>query len=191
MPVTSLLAAALLAAHEPTIPEEALALQALYEAAGGAQWGLANAGWLTGDPCGMAPYFCGQNCKGWQGVHCWGPGGHVRKLQQRSFHGHGTLPTELGLLRGLSALELPGAGLSGTLPSELAQVPFRRTATDGAALVLSGHRLSGSIPAELPIALPEDLPRCRLPATLGCSAAHLVGAPRRRVPRRTVCHRMR
>ena len=35
MPVTSLLAAALLAAHEPTIPEEALALQALYEAAGG------------------------------------------------------------------------------------------------------------------------------------------------------------
>ena len=168
------------AAYEPTAPGEVLALRALYEAAGGATWAKNN--WLIGDPCGAAPYYCGEGCGGWQGVLCWGPGGHVRKLELPNKLLQGTLPTELGLLTGLAALDLTlkaaarshaavgsgGVGLSGTLPSELGKLPFRSTDADASALILSGHRISGSLPASL-ATLPEDLVRCALPATLGCT----------------------
>ena len=155
-------------AHEPTAPLERLALRALYESAGGASWGAkGNARWMTGDPCGVPPYYCGQNCEGWAGVHCWGPGGHVRRLEVR--HTVGVLPTELGLLTSLAALELPGNRLSGTLPSELGRIPFRRTAADGAALILGGHKLSGTIPLEMALGLPDHLSRCTLPRDLECS----------------------
>jgi hypothetical protein len=155
-------------AHEPTAPLERLALRALYESAGGASWGAkGNSRWMTGDPCGVPPYYCGQNCEGWAGVHCWGPGGHVRRLEVR--HTVGVLPTELGLLTSLAALELPGNRLSGTLPSELGRIPFRRTAADGAALILGGHKLSGTIPLEVALGLPDHLSRCTLPRDLECS----------------------
>ena len=155
-------------AHEPTAPFERLALRALYESAGGASWGAkGNARWMTGDPCGVPPYYCGQNCEGWAGVHCWGPGGHVRRLEVR--HTVGVLPTELGLLTSLAALELPGNRLSGTLPSELGRIPFRRTAADVAALILGGHKLSGTIPLEVALGLPDHLSRCTLPRHLECS----------------------
>jgi hypothetical protein len=168
-----------LAAHEPTVSEEVVGLQALYHSTYGAQWSN-NDRWLTGDPCGVPPFYCGESCKGWHGVHCWGPGGHVRKLQQRNFRVHGTLPTELGNLRQLAALDLPGAGLSGTLPSELALVPFRRTVSDDSLLSLGGHRISGSFPAELAISLPDDLPTCRLPPSVECSRVGLPLACRSR-----------
>ena len=76
--------------------------------------------WLSGDPCGVAPYYCGFACGGWRGIHCWGPGGHVRRVELRGTSG--TLPTQIGLLSELAALELPGGGLSGTVPSELGRL---------------------------------------------------------------------
>ena len=112
---------AVLSAYESTTSGELVALQALYRSSDGAHWSHNNR-WLTGDPCGEPPYYCGENCNGWSGVHCWGPGGHVRKLHKRIFHVKGTLPTELGMLSEIAAIDLSGSGLSGTLPSELARL---------------------------------------------------------------------
>ena len=62
--------------------------------------------WLRGDPCGDAPYYCGEKCNGWYGVaSCWGPGGHVRKLDLRGAQLKGTLPSQIGLLTELATLE--------------------------------------------------------------------------------------
>ena len=172
-----------LAAHEPAIPSEVVALRALYEATGGAAWGgKRSERWLTGDPCGVPPFYCGAKCQGWAGVTCWGPGGHVRTVQLKAGRGAkellgGTLPSELGLLRGLSTLDLTGLGLSGTLPSELARVPFRRPtelSQEGPpTLRLAGQPISGTLPVALALALPDDI-RCQLPDTLTCPS---VGAP--------------
>ena len=58
-----------LSAYQPTEPSEVRALQALYSAAGGAAWSVpASKAWLRGDPCGDAPYYCGEKCNGWYGV---------------------------------------------------------------------------------------------------------------------------
>ena len=166
-----------LGAYEPTAPGEIHALRALYASTDGASWSSgARKNWMNGDPCGVSPYFCGEGCNGWQGVLCWGPGGHVRKLKKPEVE-RGVLPTQLGLLTGLAALDLArgsrGAaktlGLSGTIPSELGRLPFRGTDADASALLLSGHpRISGTLPASLAL-LPDDLVRCSLPASVGCS----------------------
>lgn len=167
-----------LAAHEPTVPEERRALLALYEATGGSHWGAENERWLSGDPCGIAPYFCGANCQGWRGIHCWGPGGHVRKVYQHHMVGH--LPTQIGLLSKLATLDLSldrrklGSGLSGTLPSELGLIDFRRTTADASVLRLDGQGISGSLPTAVAMGLPDTFSRCRLPSSMGCSA---VGFP--------------
>ena len=96
-----------LSAYQPTEPSEVRALQALYSAAGGAAWSVpASKAWLRGDPCGDAPYYCGEKCNGWYGVaSCWGPGGHVRKLDLRGAQLKGTLPSQIGLLTELATLE--------------------------------------------------------------------------------------
>ena len=197
------------AAYEPTRPSEILALKALYSSAGGSQWSAAN--WMSGEPCGVAPYHCGENCKGWQGVHCWGPDGHVRMLHLKPSVAplNGVLPTELGLLTGLASLQLPrperkaggGGGLSGTLPSELARIPFESTDADGSALLLHGHRISGTLPMQLAANIPNDIGRCQLPSTIGCSKTLGIPSsctllPARRThhgpcfppPRRPFCH---
>ena len=119
-----------LSAYQPTEPSEVRALQALYSAAGGAAWSVpASKAWLRGDPCGDAPYYCGEKCNGWYGVaSCWGPGGHVRKLDLRGAQLKGTLPSQIGLLTELATLDLSqrahagGGGLSGSMPSELGLV---------------------------------------------------------------------
>ena len=99
------------AAYEPTTPADTQALRALYFSAGGHRWSdKGRKNWLHGDPCGDAPYHCGLNCNGWYGVHCWGPGGHVRKLDLHGVGLHGVLPTELGLLTGIATLDLSGGG---------------------------------------------------------------------------------
>ena len=170
-----------LAAYEPTQPSEAHALRVFYDATNGASWGREAAkNWLDGDPCGAAPYYCGQNCNGWQGVLCWGPGGHVRNLDRHNVLLSGTLPSQLGLLSELATLDLSRrpatgrAGLSGTVPSQHGRIAFRRTEADLSVLTLRGQtRLSGTLPAVLSL-LPDGLGRCHLPATL---AAPAVGLP--------------
>ena len=119
------------AAYEPTAPGEVLALRALYEAAGGATWAKNN--WLIGDPCGAAPYYCGEGCGGWQGVLCWGPGGHVRKLELPNKLLQGTLPTELGLLTGLAALDLTLKAAARSHAAVGSGVPSEAGATAGSA----------------------------------------------------------
>ena len=183
------------AAYEPTAPDEVKALRALYVATGGPEWGHdANFGWLnsTSDPCGVAPYYCGEKCTGWRGVLCWGPYGHVRALNLRSSRLSGSLPTELGLLSHLAYLDVshtkgipsrPGAvdppselgHLQGTIPSELGLLRFRRTEADGSALIINRQRISGTLPEALAYSL-DDVGevKCQLPSTLGCS---LVGVP--------------
>ena len=162
-----MLAIGSLAAYEPTHADDVSALRALYHSADGAAWSAPR--WMKGDPCGDAPYYCGVNCQGWHGVHCWGPGGRVRKLDLHGRNLRGVLPTQLGLLTALAALDLSGSsGLSGTLPSELGRVPFHRTDADGSALLLSGSRISGLLPATFAL-LPEYIERCRLPPMLHCA----------------------
>ena len=187
-----LLAAAVHGAYEPTASGEVGALRAFYAATNGASWRASSSkNWLVGDPCGQGPYWCGEGCSGWQGVLCWGPGGHVRKLRKGDLT-QGVLPTQIGLLTGLAALDLArshggggaraprGQGLSGTLPSELGRLPFRSTDADSSGLLLSGHRISGSLPPSLAF-LPDDLVRCSLPSEVGCSPA-VAGWPKKCTP---------
>ena len=149
-----------LCAYEPTRPSERRALATLHAVAADAAtqpWGANTSKmWLHGDPCGDAPYYCGENCNGWMGVHCWGPGGHVRRLDLRRVPLHGTIPSQIGLLSELATLDLSRAartirgvpesgGLSGTLPTQLGRIRFVRTDADASSLLLAGQRLSGCL----------------------------------------------
>ena len=105
-------------------------LRALYEATGGANWTNAD-GWLEGD-----------NASGWHGVELDSVG-RVSGLELRANGLSGTLPEELGRLKGLTKLDVSANELTGVLPEALGGLE-RLTELD-----LSANGLSGRLPEEL------------------------------------------
>ena len=126
--------------------------------------GSSNAEWLIKSGWGEAA-----DCCDWKGVGCSEAGHGVESLTLAHQNLRGTLPSELGLLHGLTTLDvnengllsgtLPadlftgsrrlksiyafGGAVSGTLPSALARATLLEE------LELSSSRLSGTIPADL------------------------------------------
>jgi Leucine-rich repeat (LRR) protein len=109
--------------------EECLALQALYENAGGASW-CNRTNWGTAAAPGT-----------WYGVTVLS--GHVIRLQLPWNNLSGVLPVELGNLSALTTLDLQGNALTGNIPSALGGLPALAT------LNLSFNSLNGGIPAAL------------------------------------------
>ena len=113
-----------------SIPEsECLALQALYDATAGDQWGDHSNWNVIGDP------------SAWYGVMV--VAGHVTELNLAGNYLAGTLPPELGDLTYLKVLNFADNYLSGAIPTEmgnLAQLEF---------LSLYANQLSGAIPSQL------------------------------------------
>ena len=85
------------------------ALEALYNATGGASW-LNNASWLSDAPLGE-----------WHGVTT-DDGGRVVELDLSKNRLSGQIPAELGSLSNLEDLNLGGNQLEGAIPPELANL---------------------------------------------------------------------
>ena len=79
----------------------------------------------------------------WQGIAVGGEPRMVRRLALSELGLTGSIPAELGLLSGLTDLDLSGNWLSGAIPPELGSL------RELEALDLSANFLVGSIPAEL------------------------------------------
>ncbi len=109
---------------------ECQALEALYNATGGANWAN-HQNWF--EP--------GSEISTWYGVGIYG--GHVTGLSLWWNQLTGIIPAELGSLTNLNSLYLSGNQLSGAIPVELGNLASLQT------LALSNNQLSGSIPAEL------------------------------------------
>ena len=111
------------------LEEDRAALVAIYEAAGGANWGNST-NWLSDMPLGE-----------WHGVttHL----GYVVGLSLARNELSGPIPAEVGNLTSLESLELANSGFSGPIPPELGNLPDLRS------LSLARNQLSGSIPAAL------------------------------------------
>jgi len=106
------------------------ALEALYNATGGANW-TNNTNWLsTTEPVGN-----------WHGVTV--SNGRVTELDLVENQLTGTMPAELGTLASLEILYLQGNQLTGSIPAELGDLASLRR------LVLSENQLTGNIPSEL------------------------------------------
>ena len=106
------------------------ALQALYNATGGANW-TNNDGWLTNVPISQ-----------WDGVTTDGSG-RVTELNLTRNQLKGEIPTELGSLANLELLALGGNLLTGKIPAGLGSL------TNLEELYLWGNELKGEIPTEL------------------------------------------
>ena len=106
------------------------ALQALYNATGGANW-TNNDGWLTNVPISQ-----------WDGVTTDGSG-RVTELNLTRNQLKGEIPTELGSLANLELLALGGNLLTGKIPAGLGSL------TNLEELYLWGNELTGAIPTEL------------------------------------------
>ncbi len=106
------------------------ALEALYDATGGASW-TNSAGWKTSVPLG-----------GWYGVTT-DASGRVTRLELGDNGLTGSIPTALGSLARLEWLDLSSNGLSGPIPRALEGLE------DLLFLHLSRNGLSGSVPAWL------------------------------------------
>ena len=107
-----------------------LALVALYNATGGANWAN-NSNWLSDEHIGK-----------WQGVTVKSSG-RVTELDLAQNGLNGQLPSELGRLTELRTLTLWANGLTGTIPPELGNL------TKLEALSVGGNQLSGEIPSWL------------------------------------------
>ena len=107
-----------------------VALMALYEATGGADW-LNSDNWGSGASIGE-----------WHGVSV-DDRGRVTLLVLSDNNLRGEIPPELGDLPELGILYLSDNQLSGTIPPELGKLANLE------ALFLSGNQLSGAIPPEL------------------------------------------
>ena len=105
-------------------------LRALYEATDGANWTDAD-GWLEGD-----------DASGWHGVETDSVG-RVSGLELRANGLAGTLPEELGRLKGLTKLDVSANELTGVLPEALGSVESLTV------LDVSANGLSGRLPQEL------------------------------------------
>ena len=114
--------------------EERNALEALYQSTDGGHW-THHVGWL-GPP--------GSECN-WHGVACDGVGSAARVVDLDLVDNNltGTIPEELGQLRGLESLDLGGNHLKGTVPSSLSQL------TKLTSLTLYDNGLSGRLPNPL------------------------------------------
>ena len=108
-----------------------LALVALYEATGGADW-LKSDNWGSGAPIGE-----------WHGVFVDDDSGRVTLLGLSDNNLRGEIPPELGNLSELTSLSLSDNQLSGAIPPEMGNLAKLETA------FLSGNQLSGAIPPEL------------------------------------------
>ena len=106
------------------------ALEALYDATGGATW-THNTNWKTAAPLGQ-----------WGGVTT-AAGGRVTGLDLSENALSGSLPPELGSLSSLAELNLGGNALTGPVPAWLAGL------SDLEVLSLWDNELSGRIPAAL------------------------------------------
>ena len=106
------------------------ALQALYNATGGANW-TNNDGWLTNVPISQ-----------WDGVTTDGRG-RVTELNLTRNQLKGAIPAELGSLANLELLALGGNQLTGKIPAGLGSL------TNLEELYLWGNELTGAIPTEL------------------------------------------
>ncbi len=107
---------------------DSLALVALYNSAGGANW---NTPWNLNQPINT-----------WNGVTL-NSDGCVRELSLSNQNLIGTIPSDLGNLASLTRLSLPSNSLSGTIPSSLGNL------SNLTSLYLSQNDLTGSIPASL------------------------------------------
>ncbi len=110
-----------------SLASDSLALLALYNSAGGADW---NSNWDLNDPVGD-----------WSGVDT--ANGRVVELELRNEDLNGTIPPELGNLTALERLELEENQLTGSIPPELGNL------TNLQILYLYENQLTGSIPPEL------------------------------------------
>ena len=107
-------------------------LVAFYEATGGPNW-LRNDNWLTDAPLNT-----------WYGITSDAPSSElVEGLRLRRNGLEGTIPSELGSLKGLVTLDLSYNALSGSIPPELGNLTSLRW------LELMSNDLSGPIPPEL------------------------------------------
>lgn len=113
--------------------QQLTSLLALYSSTGGSSW-RDRLYWtsVTQSPCT------------WFGVECDAAQTEVRSLRLPNNKLVSTLPTEIGLLTGLTFLSLQMNRLEGPLPSELGLLT---SLVDG--LHLYGNRFSGKIPTEL------------------------------------------
>ena len=105
------------------------ALEALYNATGGANWAN-NDNWLSDEPIST-----------WYGVNV--SNGRVTDMELSFNQLTGTIPPELGNLSSLTFLYLHANRLTGTIPPELGNL----TSLEG--LGVHGNQLTGTIPTEL------------------------------------------
>jgi hypothetical protein len=112
-----------------TSPAEEQALRTLYRQCGGETW-LRREGWLHAtDVCA------------WEGITC--DRGRVTSLSLPRNRLKGTLPTEIGLLAYLEALDLSGNALTGAVPAEMGHLRRLRH------LDLADNDLRGALPERL------------------------------------------
>ena len=111
-------------------PPDRAALEALYDATGGATW-TDNTNWKTTEPLSE-----------WHGVTT-DSDGRVTELILTNNQLTGTIPAELGDLTNLLQLRLDGNQLTGTIPAELGDL------TSLQRLYLNENELTGPIPTEL------------------------------------------
>ena len=124
------------------------ALESLYNSTNGAKWlwrpniyGDFGANWTfpaqVSDPCSL----------NWQGVTCKQVSNGKCKVEQlilNEYDLHGPLPREIGLLTGLTSLELQANRLEGTIPINISSL----TGLSG-NLWLNYNRLNSSIPTQI------------------------------------------
>ena len=113
-----------------SVEEDRKALEALYNATGGASWSN-SANWLSDEPLGE-----------WRGVST-NADGRVTALLLSENNLTGAIPPALAALDALTRLDLYSNNLSGSIPADLGNL------TNLEALNLSGNDLSGPIPLEL------------------------------------------
>ena len=94
----------------------------------------------------------------WTGVTTGGTSAQVTKVELPGKGLTGSIPAELGRLLGLTHLDLSGNGLTGTVPKEL------RWLANLQSLRLSGNSLTGCIPLALREVAANDLSSLNLPS---------------------------
>ena len=116
-------------ARTQDLASDKAALEALYNATGGANW-TDNTNWLSSEPVGD-----------WHGVSV--TDGRVTGLDLYDNQLTGTIPTELGNLANLLHLQLTRNQLTGSIPTELGNLANLES------LWLNENQLTGTIPTQL------------------------------------------